>query len=63
VIFWLKLNIVAVAVTLGRRELKTLKSVHAAGADLTDRRECLHKGVGENESRKSWWCMLYKYVI
>lgn len=46
-IFWLRLNIVAVAVTLGRRELKTLRSALVVAAGLIDRQECLHKGAGE----------------
>ena len=43
----LKLNIVAFAVTLGRREFKTLRSVLVVDAGLTDRQECLRRGVGE----------------
>jgi hypothetical protein len=47
--FWLKLNIVVGAVTLGRCELKTLRSALVADVGLTDRQECLHRGAGENE--------------
>jgi hypothetical protein len=61
-LFWLKLNIAAVAVTLGRPELKTLRSAHAADADVTDRQDYRHKGAtdmskkdpggGDREERK-----------